>query len=67
VVAEERGHRAGVADGLLRQLVQLTGADPGPDGRGDGGEGLGHDQAGGAHRLQLGRALQLDHPAAPPL
>ena len=54
-VAEERGHRAGGADRVLRDPVELEGRDPGTGCVREQGEGAAHDEAGRAHGGDLGR------------
>src|SRR3712207_5752951 len=65
VVAQEGRHRAGAADVVLGDGVQLTGGDTGPDGGADGRDGPGHDEARTPHELDLVRRLDLDHPSTP--
>src|SRR6185369_16427079 len=66
VVAEERRHTAAITDRLLGDRVELTGAHPGPRGRGHSGEGPGDKGTGDPHRVDLARGLELDVAATPP-
>ena len=65
-VALERRHRAGVADVLLGEPVEVAGRDAGLQLGLDEGEDLGDDPAGVAHLLDLAAGLAGDHVRPPP-
>src|SRR5690606_11644962 len=60
VVAQERGHRAGRTDRVLRDRVQLPGRDPGPDMTAQQLQRPADHEAGTAHVLDLLGRLDLD-------